>query len=297
MFHKVLFPTDFGEFASHLLTCLADLRHAGLEEVVLLHVIDIDELNHNILASFHEIDEARMREIARIKLKEQVQILENNGIRVKAEITTGIPSNEIVHVAEAEKVSLILGGTQRRRGKEEDKLDTTTARVIRKSKLPVLVIKLSEEEMAHPTECDRFCSRLFSKVLFPTDWSDCARATLAQAGQLRGVAGQILVGHVMDQRVLRHLEPEKIEEYRQNDLRRLDEVQKDLTAKGFKVDTHLHVGIPAIELNRIAEEERVSLIVIGKRGKTGLKETIWGSTSEQLVRRSNRSVLVYYCCD
>lgn len=297
MFRKILFPTDFGEFAGHVLTCLGDLRNAGLEEVVLLHVIDADELNQNLLASFYKIDEARLREIAQIKLKEYVQTLESKGIRVKAEIATGIPSNEIVRVADAEGVSLIIGGSQRRRGKEEDKLDTTTARVIRKSKLPVLVIKLSEDEMAHQAECERFCGRLFSKVLFPTDWSDCAKATLAEVKKLRGVARQILVGHVMDERLLRHLDPEKIEEFRQNDLRRLGEVEKELNGLGFAVDTHLHVGTPGAEINRMANKHGVSLVVIGKKGKTGLKEIIWGSTSEQTVRQSNRSVLVYYCCD
>lgn len=297
MFKKILFPTDFGEFAGHLSICLTDLQNAGLKEVVLLHVIDADELNRNLLASFRAEDEARHREIAHIKLEEQVQTLQKRGAQVKALVTTGIPSNEIVRVAEAEKVSLILGGTQRRRGKEEDRLDTTTSRVIRKSKLPVLVVKLSEEEMVSPSRCDKFCHRLFSKVLYPTDWSACAKATLEQVTKLRDLTGQVVVSHVMDERVLRHVDAAKIEEFRQNDLRRLEEVKANLKHRGFSVHTHLHVGSPFVEINRVADEENVSLIVIGKKGKTNLKEMLWGSTSEQVVRHSNRSVLVYYCCD
>ncbi|MDZ7343581.1 MAG: universal stress protein [candidate division KSB1 bacterium] len=297
MFKKILFPTDFGEFAGHLSMCLADLQSAGLEEVVLLHVIDVDELNRNLLASFREADEARHREIAHIKLAEQVQTLQKRGVRVKALVTTGIPSNEIVRVAEAESVSLILGGTQRRRGKDEDKLDTTTSRVIRKSKLPVLVIKLTEDEMTSPSRCDKFCHRLFSKVLYPTDWSECAKATLEQVTKLHEVTGQVVVSHVMDQRGLRLVDAAKIEEFRQNDLRRLEEVKAELKQRGFSVHTHLHVGSPFVEINRVADEENASLIVIGKKGKTGLKEIIWGSTSEQVVRHSNRSVLVFHCCD
>jgi len=220
---------------------------------------------------------------------------QDKDIKTKAIITTGIPSNEIVRIAESESVSLIIGGTQRHRGKEEDKLDTTTTRVIYKSKVPVLVIKLSEEEIEHPEECDRFCNRLFSKVLFPTDWSDCAKATLNELIKLRKVIGHLIMSHVMDERILRHLEPEKIEEYRQNDLNRLNEVKEILNRQGFSVNTHLHVGYPPFEINRVADEEDISLIAIGKRGRTGLKEIIWGSTSQHLVRLSNRSVLVYYC--
>jgi nucleotide-binding universal stress UspA family protein len=134
-------------------------------------------------------------------------------------------------------------------------------------------------------------------VLFPTDWSECAKATLEQLTKLREVTGQIVVSHVMDERVLRHVDAAKIEAFRQNDLRRLEEVKTDLKHRGFSVHTHLHVGSPFVEINRVADEENVSLIVIGKKGKTNLKEMLWGSTSEQVVRHSNRSVLVYYCCD
>lgn len=297
MFKRVLFPTDFGELASHLLTCIGDLGNAGLEEVILLHVINVDELDRNLLASFRDRDEARLREIASIKLEEQIQILKNKDIKVRAIITTGIPSNEIVRIAGSESVSLIIGGTQHHRSKEEDKLDATTTRVIYKSNLPVHVMKLSDEEIKHPNECDRFCNRLFGKVLFPTDWSDCAKATLNQLVKLRKVIGQLIVSHVMDERILRHLEPEKIEDYRQNDSDRLNEVKETLNRLGFSVNTHLHVGYPALEISRIADEEDISLIAIGKRGRTGLKEIIWGSTSQHLVRSSNCSVLVYYCCD
>lgn len=297
MFRKVLLPTDFDELAGRLVRCVSDLQKAGLEEIVLLHVIDADELNRNLLESFRAEKEERHREIARIKLQEYVQAVEAQGLRAKALVTTGIPSNEIVRVAAAEEVAMIIGGSQRQRGKDEDELDTTTARVIRKSKLPVLVIKLKQEEISRAGECDRFCHHLFHKVLLPVDWSECSRATLAQVPKLRGVIDRILVSHVMDERVLRHLEAGKIEEYRQNDLNRLEEVRRELSRHGLAATTHLHVGHPGAEINRIADEQDVSLILIGKKGKTGLKEMLWGSTSEHLVRQSNRSVLVWYCCD
>ena len=44
MFKKILFPTRFGEFSLDILRSIACLKAAGLEEVVLLHVIDTDSL-------------------------------------------------------------------------------------------------------------------------------------------------------------------------------------------------------------------------------------------------------------
>jgi len=180
MFQKVLFPTDFGRLTSHLLVCLGDLRKVGLKEVVIVNVINTDQLDHDILASFRNQHEARLREISRIKMDEQIQTLKNTNIKPKGVIKEGIVSNEIAKIAESEDVSLIIFGIQYEK-RDEDRLNTLISQVIYKTKIPVLVIKLTEEEIKYPEECARFCTNLFSKVLFPTDWSECAEAALEQA--------------------------------------------------------------------------------------------------------------------
>ena len=43
MFRRILFPTNFEEFSFEILKSISCLKSGGLQDVVLLHVIDIDK--------------------------------------------------------------------------------------------------------------------------------------------------------------------------------------------------------------------------------------------------------------
>mgnify|MGYP002406700726 CR=1 FL=1 len=77
------------------------------------------------------------------------------------------------------------------------------------------------------------------------------------------------------------------------------EVKEDLAKVGKKFDelqipyqTKAVIGSPAEEICRIAEEEKVTMIIIGTRGKTGVSRFLMGSVSSQVVTHARCSVLV-----
>ncbi len=51
-------------------------------------------------------------------------------------------------------------------------------------------------------------------------------------------------------------------------------------------------GDPFKEIIRVAEEEDVSVIVIGSHGRTDIVEMLLGSVAEKVVRKAKRPVLV-----
>jgi nucleotide-binding universal stress UspA family protein len=53
----------------------------------------------------------------------------------------------------------------------------------------------------------------------------------------------------------------------------------------------LRTGIPFRETLTVAEEENVSLIALGTRGRTLSAELLAGSTFENVIRQSRRPVL------
>lgn len=55
---------------------------------------------------------------------------------------------------------------------------------------------------------------------------------------------------------------------------------------------HVHIGKPAEEILALAEEVGAHLILIGSRGRTGLKRVLMGSVSEKVVREALCPVLV-----
>ncbi len=105
MFEKVLFPTDFSEYAQKTLECIGDIP--GVKEVLLLHVVDTAHLlKKGFLQDLYIQD-------AMIHLNEQKKHLENIGLKVKAKIeviTGGDVSHTIIEIVNKEKISLVVMG-------------------------------------------------------------------------------------------------------------------------------------------------------------------------------------------
>ena len=141
---------------------------------------------------------------------------------------------------------------------------------------------------------------MFEKILFPTDFSDVAARALEFVKQLKDSgAEEVVVLNVIEEKFY-YLS----EEYPTIDLETLDrnlkkDVMKKLTSianvlheKGFKVKVITAKGVPAGEIIRIEQQERVSIIVLGSHGMSNLKEMLLGSVSEAVIRKSKQPVLV-----
>jgi nucleotide-binding universal stress UspA family protein len=74
----------------------------------------------------------------------------------------------------------------------------------------------------------------------------------------------------------------------------LNGVAEKLRAKGAVVDLHVLAGKPAETLVDMALRGNYSLIVMGSRGKTGLKRLLLGSVAEEVLRRSPLPVLIVH---
>jgi nucleotide-binding universal stress UspA family protein len=61
---------------------------------------------------------------------------------------------------------------------------------------------------------------------------------------------------------------------------------------GVAVDGVVRVGPPAEEVQRVAEEVKAELIVVGTHGRRGLARALLGSVAEVVVRTSSRPVVV-----
>jgi len=145
MYRSILFPTDFSEVADKALNYVEQLREAGSQEVVLLHVINrriIDGLmRHGVLDNQVEQWQGKAREVAEEALAEMKKRLEQKGFSVKQIIKTGYPAYVILEVEKQERPSLIVLGSHGRSNISDMLLGSVSDRVIRKSRYPVLVVK------------------------------------------------------------------------------------------------------------------------------------------------------------
>ncbi|HAM53135.1 MAG TPA: universal stress protein [Nitrospiraceae bacterium] len=62
--------------------------------------------------------------------------------------------------------------------------------------------------------------------------------------------------------------------------------------RGYKeIEYRILKGIPAVEILKFAEENKIDLIIMGTHSRRGLDRIIFGSTAEKVVRNSRCPVL------
>jgi universal stress protein A len=132
----------------------------------------------------------------------------------------------------------------------------------------------------------------FKKILFATDFSPASDAALQYATSLaRDFGATLLIMHVEEQLPYAGGEmymPQLA--YPNPEVRRmLDSVVP--TDESVRYEHRLVQGTAAEDIVRVAEEERVDLIVIGTHGRTGLTRVLIGSVAEAVMRRAGCPVL------
>jgi len=291
MFKKILYPTNFEEFSLPILESLACLKKAGLKEVVLLYVIDTDsfqtEVNGGVAPNLDLVRQTAMQ-----KLDVLAEFFRSEGIGVKLEISIGPLVAEILETAAKQEVSLIVAGRQKRDILGELFVGSTTDRIIRKSKVPVLVAKYHTLQEVKGKVEESFCIDLFRRILYPTDWSPGAERVKAFLPALRKVgASEAVVVHVTEElpSEAQYLNREALAKHVEE---RMGVLEQELRSVGFKVKSFTPEGTPYREINRLATEEDVSLIVMGSHGMGFVEGVLWGSVSQRVVEYSEKPVLV-----
>ena len=146
MFKKILYPTDFSDVSKKALDYIKQLKGAGTQEVVVLHVIDEREIEHiahlaELNVSIEEL-ENRREEYAKEEMKAIEAELKSSGFKVKTEIEKGVPFRDILKAEEQEAdVSVVVLGSHGKSCVTEMLLGSVSEKVVRKSSKPVLVVR------------------------------------------------------------------------------------------------------------------------------------------------------------
>jgi nucleotide-binding universal stress UspA family protein len=236
-------------------------------------------------------------EDARIRawLGDAVERVAAAGAPADAALVLGSPAREILARAAALPADLIVIGTHGHSGVEHLLLGSTTEKVLHRAPCPVLTI---------PPHSTQPWTIPFRRVLCAVDFSDYSLHAIeyALASSLDANA-ELVLAHVIEwpwheppaptfaelpaheADALRRFRAEREEHARQRLAR--------LVPVGFETRCRIAVahGRSSAELLRIAAAEAVDLIVIGVRGRGALDMAMFGSTTNQIVRRATCPVL------
>lgn len=137
------------------------------------------------------------------------------------------------------------------------------------------------------------------KILHPTDFSECATDAQATAVDLAGkLGGEIVLLQVLVETPLYGesvLNMPKVQRVYDAQRKWAEETLEarvgDLRRRGLKASWRVQVGVPFEEIVKIADEERVDMIVMGTHGRSGLNRVLLGSVAERVIRLAPCPVL------
>jgi nucleotide-binding universal stress UspA family protein len=279
MFEKVLVPTDFSKYASKVVECAAEIP--GVKKVVLLNVISMDPLAR-VWDPVAEVKDAEK------KLMELGKTLKPSGIEVKVKavsVLEGEVAGAIEKVAEEEKVQLVYMGARGKSLIESVLLGSVSKNVLRFGNNNLLIMRYKAVEGA--AEMEKFCARIFAKVLFPTDFSEPAGAALSFLGTIQGI-GEIVILHVVHKGETK----QEIDASLAKAKNMVEEISKKISPGGTKISSRVEVGHPVEVIRDVAKEEDVSLVAMSSQGAEAIKRGHIGSTAYEVANSSDRPVLI-----
>jgi nucleotide-binding universal stress UspA family protein len=280
MFDKVLIPVDFSKHARKVIEFASDIP--GVKEVVLMNVVIRDPLAR-VWDPVSEVKNAEK------KLLEEKNHLNVPGVTIKVRAIgalEGEANNAIQRVAEDEKISLIAMGARGKSLIRSILLGSIARDVLRFVDANLLIMRFKTLENIDNLE--KYGTQIFSKVLFPTDFSQPAEAALSLLKNMDGIK-EIILLHVVSKGETQ----EEIDRNIREAENKFKEIAQDLSKASKKVTSRVVVGDPVEEIRNMAKLEDASLIAMSAQGAVAIKkDRKIGSTAYDVANTAARPVLI-----
>ncbi|MCG7854737.1 MAG: universal stress protein, partial [Methanoregulaceae archaeon] len=284
MSEKILLPTDFSDYARMTARLVSGIP--GAREVILLHVLDGENASSRAWLGGQET--ASPREYAERSLREDEEQLKLAGIPVRVELITSDgrdPVAVILGLAHREAVDLIMIGARGKGLVEDLLLGSVSSGILRHATTNVLLVR-------HPSAWSRVKSELlragkgerslFSRVLFPVDFSKPCDEGFAFLLALRGI-DEIILLHVITRADTR----QDLEDAIRNSYQELQSLWNSFDDGQTRVTIMIRFGKPAEMIGELAEKEKATIIFMPRFGASDFIRSLpIGSTAQEVAKRT-----------
>ena len=289
---RILCPVDFSEPSQHALDHAVMIAGWYRSRITLLHVrqpalfseppILFTDMDVGSAASFEDVEPRLHHWLAPVRA---------SGILCDVMAVDGnSPAARIVEVSGRIEADLVVLGTHGRSGFERLLLGSVTEKVVRMSKVPVVTV---------PPPSVSTSTLPFRRVLCGVDFSAPSMAGLRFALSLAKESNSTLtLLHVLEfgpESDAFSTQPFDMATYR--DAVRVDATRRlvDLVTEDVRTwcdpETRVLCGKPYEQILAAAAENRSDLIVLGVHGRNSLDLMVFGSTTNQVIRRATCPVL------
>lgn len=277
MFRKMLVCTDLTPSSYALIQCAGALKDLGTREVVLTHVITVSGTPG--LEEVLPVDNEPV-------LQRQKAMLEKLGLEVLVETPLGDPATTLKDIAEKYDVSAVLIGSHGKGVIQAVTLGSVSTQMLTQIKRPMLLDRL---DLAEEGKAEHSCRKLFSRVLFPTDFSETAERAMDYLGKIALETGcSVTLLHVMEPKK----DPAEAKQLEEECWYLLESKKRRLQRLGAsEVSLDLVHGKPQEEIVSRSRKGAFTLLVMGGQGKGLLTEVFLGSTANHVARYAELPVL------
>lgn len=292
-FSTILWPTDFSDASRHALNHGIAIAKWYGARIVGLHVRQPAVVPVSALGTMGPVGE-----LAGVQTASEVEFdvsaclepARAAGLATDARVDEGSPANGILKAANALPADLVVIGTHGTSGFEHLVLGSVTEKILRKATCPILTV---------PPRARATSKLPFKRLLCPVDFSDSSVAALRLAFSFAQEADAALtILHVLEwppedePRVNRAFNVPEYGRHRERDAStQLERLVPDTVRAWCTPATRIAHGKPYREILGVATEDSTDLIVIGVHGRHALDLMVFGSTTNQVVRRATCPVL------
>jgi nucleotide-binding universal stress UspA family protein len=294
-FTHVLYPTDISSAALPAFAYAVSIARWYQARLTVLHVVPtfdavqmapdaIGELTHVV---YPPTQDAVTAEVRRTLNLDQVE-----GVDVHVMSVEGDAAPAILDHALSQGTNLIVMGTHGRRGFDRLLHGSVTERVLQRAHCPVLTIP--------PHAALAPDAAIFSRILCPIDFSPASQQAYGFALDLASQSnGAVTALHVIEWLADQDPAPYagfNIVDYQQHLVADAEARLRSFTESEphpwCEVEPIIASGRSHREILKAAETHGADLIVMGAQGRGGIGLTMFGSTTQQVVRAAECPILV-----
>ncbi len=282
MIRKILYPTDFSRASELGISAIQELTRIGVHEVTILHVVDLNKIIGPVSGIDIPAVISDYEQDTRENLRIFSELIEKLGFSVTVlEPRTGEPSTVISETADEINADMIVIPSHGRGFISGLLLGSVSEGVVKRSRRPVLVIKLIPSEDGEPR---KGFDSIFRRIIAGFDFSESSEKMMKYVLDFaeRGNAEMVVIAHVLEK-------GDRVDEER---LEKLENLRREFLKRDISAEVVIERGTPYKEMLRLADEKGATLIAVSSRGE-GFVRALLGGTADGIVRRSRIPVFVY----
>jgi nucleotide-binding universal stress UspA family protein len=297
MLNQVLVPLDGSSLAECVLPHAVALAKAFDAQIMLVHVLEPPSASLR-QPKADPLDWYLKKSTAKVYLDTVKASLEENGLFVQAMLLEGRTTEQIVELAHARKVDLLIlsgYGESGANGGYESGISSIVHQILQRVRVSTLIIRANQATVPQTQNLH------YQRLLVPLDGSQRAGAALTLAAALaRAHEAELSLVHVvakpeMPRRMPLNQEDTElinrfVERNQEEGSKYLEQVQNYLPAN---TQTRLLVSDNvAATLQRFSEQEQIDLLILSAHGYSGEAKWPYGSVTNRFITHGTTPLLI-----